>query len=71
MWRLLTRHGWFWQALARRTPERDEDAGEAVEEKGVAACKNLAATCGTWIVFGERSRVLHGAAFCPPLGPVR
>ncbi|MFI8266296.1 winged helix-turn-helix domain-containing protein [Streptomyces sp. NPDC085665] len=28
VWRLLKRHGWSWQALARRALERDEDAVE-------------------------------------------
>ncbi|MFE6848705.1 winged helix-turn-helix domain-containing protein [Streptomyces sp. NPDC057686] len=28
MWRLLKRHGWSWQAIARRALERDEHAVE-------------------------------------------
>ncbi|WP_371798505.1 winged helix-turn-helix domain-containing protein [Streptomyces sp. NBC_01707] len=28
MWRLLKRHGWSWQAPARRALERDEHAVE-------------------------------------------
>ncbi|MFB7211747.1 winged helix-turn-helix domain-containing protein [Streptomyces sp. NPDC056255] len=28
VWRLLERHGWSWQAPARRSLERDEDAVE-------------------------------------------
>ncbi|MFC9286755.1 winged helix-turn-helix domain-containing protein [Streptomyces sp. NPDC057052] len=30
VWRLLKRHGWFWQAPARRVLERDEYAVETV-----------------------------------------
>ncbi|MGW7346779.1 IS630 family transposase [Streptomyces sp. NPDC054854] len=61
VWRLLKRHGWSWQAPARRALERDEHAVE-VEEGGVAAGKSLAAACGGWIVFEDEA----GFSMTPP-----
>ncbi|WP_455753528.1 IS630 family transposase [Streptomyces lavendulae] len=61
VWRLLKRHGWSWQAPARRALERDEHAVE-VEEGGVAAGKSLAAASGAWIVFEDEA----GFSMTPP-----
>ncbi|WP_433916361.1 IS630 family transposase [Streptomyces sp. NBC_01744] len=61
VWRLLKRHGWSWQAPARRALERDDHAVE-VEEGGVAAGKSLAAACGGWIVFEDEA----GFSMTPP-----
>ncbi|WP_442802647.1 IS630 family transposase [Streptomyces sp. CB01635] len=61
VWRMLKRHGWSWQAPARRALERDEHAVE-VEEGGVAAGKSLAAAHGAWIVFEDEA----GFSMTPP-----
>ncbi|WP_443044167.1 IS630 family transposase [Streptomyces sp. NBC_00353] len=61
VWRLLKRHGWSWQAPARRALERDDHAVE-VEEGGVAAGKRIAAACGGWIVFEDEA----GFSMTPP-----
>ncbi|WP_443067331.1 IS630 family transposase [Streptomyces sp. NBC_01426] len=61
VWRLLKRHGWSWQAPARRALERDEHTVE-VEEGGVAPGKRLAAACGGWIVFEDEA----GFSMTPP-----
>ncbi|MFF5839599.1 winged helix-turn-helix domain-containing protein [[Kitasatospora] papulosa] len=34
VWRLLKRHGWSWQAPARRALERDEHAVELCKKEG-------------------------------------
>ncbi|WP_455678892.1 IS630 family transposase [Streptomyces avidinii] len=61
VWRLLKRHGWSWQAPARRALERDEHAVE-VEEGGLATGKSLAAASGAWIVFEDEA----GFSMTPP-----
>ncbi|WP_442817567.1 IS630 family transposase [Streptomyces sp. NBC_01296] len=61
VWRLLKRHGWSWQAPARRALERDEHAVE-VEEGGVAPGKRLAAASGAWVVFEDEA----GFSMTPP-----
>ncbi|WP_446459228.1 IS630 family transposase [Streptomyces vinaceus] len=61
VWRLLKRHGWSWQAPARRALERDEHAVE-VEEGGVAAGKSRAAALEAWILFEDEA----GFAMTPP-----
>nr|WP_308222289.1 winged helix-turn-helix domain-containing protein [Kitasatospora sp. A2-31] len=43
VWRLLKRHGWSWQAPARRAVERDERAVELWKQVGVPP---LAGECG-------------------------
>ncbi|WP_455908358.1 IS630 family transposase [Streptomyces goshikiensis] len=61
VWRLLKRHGWSWQAPARRALERDEHAVE-LEEGGVAPGKRLAAASDAWIVFEDEA----GFSMTPP-----
>ncbi|MGW9054847.1 IS630 family transposase [[Kitasatospora] papulosa] len=61
VWRLLKRHGWSWQAPARRALEGDEHAVE-LEEGGVAPGKRLAAACGGWNVFEDEA----GFSMTPP-----
>ncbi|MFF0746726.1 winged helix-turn-helix domain-containing protein [Streptomyces sp. NPDC004111] len=61
VWRLLTSHGWPWQAPARRALERNEDAGHAREEAGVAGGGSIAAALVVWIV-ARRSGVFRKTA---------
>ncbi|MGW9137624.1 IS630 family transposase [Streptomyces sp. NPDC055681] len=61
VWRLLKRHGWSWQAPARRALERDDHAVE-LWKKEVAAGKRIAAACGGWIVFEDEA----GFSMTPP-----
>lgn len=60
MWRLLKRHGWSWQAPARRALERDEHAVELW--KKAMWPKRLAAASGAWIVFEDEA----GFSMTPP-----
>nr|WP_328930119.1 winged helix-turn-helix domain-containing protein [Streptomyces sp. NBC_00190] len=59
VWRLLRRHGWSWQAPARRALERDEHAVEW-EEGGMAARGSTAAAL--------RRRFLEAFRTCSPFG---
>ncbi|WP_406368132.1 winged helix-turn-helix domain-containing protein [Streptomyces sp. NBC_01546] len=70
VWRLLRRHGWSWQAPARRALERDEHAVELWKKEVWPQVKPSGGVRGLDRLRG-RSRLLDDAAPRPHLGPAR
>ncbi|MFE3629641.1 winged helix-turn-helix domain-containing protein [Streptomyces goshikiensis] len=70
VWRLLKRHGWSWQAPARRALERDEHAVELWKKEVWLKVKASRRHSG----HGSSSRTKpasHDSAPSPHLGPTR
>ncbi|MEW2119967.1 winged helix-turn-helix domain-containing protein [Streptomyces sp. NPDC005474] len=73
VWRLLKRHGWSWQAPARRAPERDEHAVELGNWYG--PCRGRSFPVGVVVRLSRVPVLPDGPGRCPGLehgsGPCR